>query len=392
MEALDPEELGRFLESQEVVGGGLTFGDVQRQFDEMERLGIIPGGTGTDVRVTPSTGTSVVPPEGMGETMFMPRPRGDEPPVDPVVTVDPFAAAEAASNARAAAALAQQRTDAFSSLRALLARVGLGELEGAVQDIITSGRVSLTDPNAIVFALRDQPKYQQRFAANKKRVDNGLPELSPETYSGIEEQYRQVFTSNGLPMGFSNDQKDFEKFIEGDVSPAELQSPIREGYAKVRDADPAVVEQMRRLYNVSPGDLAAYFIDPERTRPLLTAADYRRQAEAASISARGLEQGGMQLTSEAAEDLARRGITPEEAEARFGERRQLAGLFDEMTGEESLTEQEKLGATFGYDPLAQEKLNRRRAQRVAEFQGGGSFARTTGATSGTVETGIGVAQ
>jgi hypothetical protein len=64
-------------------------------------------------------------------------------------------------------ALDQQRTDAFSTLRALLNRVGLGELESAVQGVITSGRVSLTDPSAIMFALRDQPAYQKRLPPTK---------------------------------------------------------------------------------------------------------------------------------------------------------------------------------------------------------------------------------
>lgn len=303
----------------------------------------------------------------------------------PLSVPDPVVAAEQR-------AVDRQRVDAFSSLKALLARVGLGELEGAVQGIITSGRVNIADPDAIMFALRDQPAYQRRFAANKKRVENGLPELSPETYIGLEEQYRQAMAANGLPAGFYNDQKDFEKFIEGDVSVAELQSRIREGYAKVRDADPAVVNQMRELYGVSQGDLAAYFIDPERTRPLLTAADYRRQAQAASIAARGLEQGGLQLTAAAAEDLASRGITPEQAQARFAERARLAGLFETMTGEQALTEEQKLGATFGYDVNAQQLLQQRVAQRVGEFQGGGQFSRTTGSTAGAIETGLGSAQ
>jgi hypothetical protein len=67
-------------------------------------------------------------------------------------------------------------------------------------------------------------------------------------------------------------------------------------------------------------------------------------------------------------------------------------LYQEMGGEEMLSEQEKLGATFGFDLTAQEKLNRRKAQRVGEFQAGGSFAGTRGATSGAIETGLGTAQ
>jgi hypothetical protein len=60
-----------------------------------------------------------------------------------------------------------------------------------------------------------------------------------------------------------------------------------------------------------------------------------------------------------------------------------------MAGEEPLTEQQKIGAAFGYDVAAAETISRRKARRVAEFKGGGGFTRTTGATSGTVETGLG---
>jgi hypothetical protein len=193
--------------------------------------------------------------------------------------------------------------------------------------------------------------------------------------------------SNGLPTGFYDQTDDFQRFIEGDVSPQELQSRIQQGYRRVRDADPEVRRQMRELYNVDDNALTAYFLDPERAQPLL-----ERQARAAEIAARGREQGRMQLTAMQAEELAARGITPEEAQARFAQQGLLSGLYTEMTGEEVLTQEQQLGATFGYDIAAQQALERRRAQRVAEFAGGGGFARTTGATSGTVETGVGTAQ
>jgi len=283
--------------------------------------------------------------------------------------------------------LAQSRSDAFSRLRTLLNRFGLGELEGAVNNIITSGAVDLNDANAIIFAIRDQPAYQRRFAGNAARAKRGLPELDPSSYIGLEESYRQLMQSNGLPAGFYDQLSDFQRLIEGDVSPSELQERIEQGYRRVRDADPEVKRQMRELYGVDDNALTAYFLDPEKAAPLLT-----RQARAAQISARGREQAGLQLTAASAEDLAARGITPEQAQEAFARRGQLEGLYQPLTGEEALTEQEALGATFGYDVRAQQRLERRRAQRVGEFQGGGGFDRTTGATSGTVETGVGTAQ
>ena len=283
------------------------------------------------------------------------------------------------------AARAQSRTDAFSRLRALLSRFGLSELERTVEGIITSGSVDISDPNAIIFAIRGEGAYKRRFAANEARVRRGLAELDPASYIGLEDAYRELMRANGLPAGFYDQQSDFQKLIEGDVSAAELQTRIQQGYRRVRDADPEVRRQMRELYNVDDQALTAYFLDPEKAAPLL-----ERQARAAEIAARGREQGRMQLTAAQAEGLAARGITAEEAQQAFIQRGMLAGLYDPLTGEEQIPDE--LGATFGYDVQARQALERRRAQRLAEFQAGGGFARTTGATSGTVETGAGMAQ
>jgi len=68
------------------------------------------------------------------------------------------------------------------------------------------------------------------------------------------------------------------------------------------------------------------------------------------------------------------------------------GLYETMAGEEDISMQEKLGETFGYNPEAQAKIEKRISTRRGEFMGGGRFAATTGATSGTIETGVGSAQ
>jgi len=295
----------------------------------------------------------------------------------------------AASQAAEAAARGQRRESARQIVKSFLSKYNISGLDDSINNILNDG---IEDSNAVLFMLRDTPEFQKRFAANRRRKESGFAELDFATYIGMENAYRETMQAFGLPEGFYNDQKDFEKLIEGDVSLAELTNRIRDGFVKVRDADPAVRQQMFELYGVTESDLAAYFIDPERSRPLMMAQDYKKQAAAAGIAARGLEQGGLQLSKEEAESLAGRGVTPEQARAQFTQRRELAGLFEEMGGEESLTRQQKLGATFGYDVESQIKLERRRDLRLGEFRGGGGFARTSGATSGTVETGVGTAQ
>jgi hypothetical protein len=282
----------------------------------------------------------------------------------------------------------RRRQDARATIRQVLESYGLGELSDyTYNEVIVKETVNINNPDAVIFALREQPAYQRRFAGNAARSRAGLSELDPASYIALENQYRATLQANGLPTNFYDSTEDFQTLIEGDVSPSELNERVQSGYRAVADADPAVRRQMQELYGVSEGELAAYFLDPTRAAPLLT-----RQARAAQIAGRAVEQAGIRLTGAFAEDLARRGITPQEAERGFAEIGALGELRQTFAGETELTQEQLVGATLASDVEAQRELERRRRGRVSEFQGGGSFARTTGETSGSIRTGIGEAQ
>jgi hypothetical protein len=281
----------------------------------------------------------------------------------------------------------EPRADARNTIRAVLATYGLGDLSKYLYDVYARGEVDINNPDALIFSLRGQEAYQKRFAANTARAKKGLSELDPASYLALENDYRRLLQSNGLPPGFYDQTEDFTALLEGDVSPQELQTRVQQGFRAVQDADPEVKRQMQELYGVNEAGLAAYFLDPEKAAPILT-----RQAEAAKIAARAKEQGRIQLLSGTAEEIAARGITAQEAEAGFTAMGLQEGLYTEMFGEQALTQQQKVGAALGYDVAGQQGLKKRQAARKAEFGGGGSFAKTTGQTSGTVQTGLGVAE
>jgi hypothetical protein len=285
-------------------------------------------------------------------------------------------------------AVAIRQRDARNTIKQVLETYGLAELaDFTYTEIIAKETVNINNPDAVIFALREQPAYQKRFAGNAKRLRAGLAELTPAEYIQLEDQYRLTLRANGLPAEFYDSPDDFQQLIEGDVSPQEFFARIEQGYRAVADADPEVKRQMQQLYGVTDGELAAYFIDPQRTLPIIT-----RQARAAQIAARGVEQGGIQISGALAEDLARRGITAEEAQQGFVEVGRLGELAQTFAGEEALTGEQIVAAQFGVDVAAQEELRRRQQRRFAAFQGGGSFTRTTGETSGSIRTGIGEAQ
>ena len=278
-----------------------------------------------------------------------------------------------------------RQKNARDTIAETLATYGLSDLADYTYTEIIAKDV--TDPAAIIFKLRDQPAYQKRFSANAARLKAGLPELSPAEYIDLEDMYKTVIRSNGLPAGFYDSEDDTRKLLEGSVSPSEFQRRIQDGYNAVANADPEVKRQFKELYGVTDGELAAYFLDPAKGETILTT-----RAKAAQIAARGVEQGGIQLTGQFAENLAARGITEQQARAGFAEVGALGELRQTFAGETALSGEQLAGAAFGINVAAQQELERKRRLRTGEFAGGGSFARTTGETSGSISTSVGKAQ
>jgi hypothetical protein len=272
----------------------------------------------------------------------------------------------------------------FATLKSYLKDFGLESLEGTLTELMARG---IDEEASVLFELRNTDVFKTRFKANQVRRENGLPALSPRAYLDQENTYREVLRRGGM-LEYFNRQDIFESLIGGDVSPQELFDRMTNAYQVVRDANPAVKTQMRTLYNVEDKDLAAFFLDPKSGVDVL-----KRKAQAAKIAATGLERSGIQLASESAEDIASRGFTDTQASEAFGRIGQQSELYKPIgRGEEEIGEQERIGAAFGYDTDAFNLVERRRAKRIGEFKGGGQFARTTGATSGTTETSIGTAQ
>ena len=327
---------------------------------------------------------------GLGNTVAEPVFR--EQPVGPEEVIDPIAQQmqldREFQQQQAVAETARRRQDARTTMASVLATYGLGDLSDFVyNEIIAKETVNLNNPDAIIFAIREQPAYQKRFAGNAARLKAGLSELSPAEYIGLEDAYRTVIRSNGLPAGFYDSEDDLRKLIEGTVSPSEFNNRIQDGYNAVVNADPEVKRQFKEFYGVTDSGLAAYFLDPKRGEPLLA-----NQARAAKIAASGLQQGGIQLTGQFAESLAQQGISEQQARAGFAEVGALGELRQTFAGETALSGEQLAGAAFGLDVSAQQELERKRRLRTGEFAGGGSFARTTGETSGSISTSVGKAQ
>lgn len=263
------------------------------------------------------------------------------------------------------------RMSARDIIQETLTRYGLESLAGFVSDMVF--KENILDQNILVGRIREQPAYQERFRGNEARRRAGLNVLSEGEYVALENQYRQLFRNSGLPTGFYTDKDTTDMLIQNDVSIAEVAERVNQGYEAIANADPEVISEMRRLYGVDDGALAAFFLDPQKATPLLL-----RQARSAQIAGEA-RQAGVEITGTIGEELARAGVTQEQAQEGFGMIAQSGEMFgvtaeERQAGEQALTVGEQVGAVFGTNAAAQQRLRQRARRRQAQFEAGGGFA------------------
>lgn len=231
--------------------------------------------------------------------------------------------------------------------------------------------------------LRDSKSFKERFPANEALKAQGKPQYSVSQYLLLESNYKSKLQEAGMPPGFYDDPTDFQKFIEQDVSPEEVYSRAQLGYQAVKQAPPQVVAEFQRLYGVSEGELAAYFIDPQRMRPTFDRYEAERQARAAQIAGAATTQAGMTIDRAQAEELARAGVSGETAQAGFTALGDTQELFQaQMAGEQAISQQEQIAGTFNTNAAARQAIAKRRRARTAVFETGGGFAGSQGTQTG----------
>jgi len=262
---------------------------------------------------------------------------------------------------------------AIDDLKSILNYYGLGSLVNSLSDKIIADPTLVASPDILLFSIKDTPEYKTRFKGNEQRRAAGLPELSPIDYINTESALRTTLSGNSLPKGFYDTQDDLASFIGQDISPNELNARVSQGYNAVMQAEPGTKAELKQLYGLSDGDIAAFFIDPTR----FNQSDAIKKAQAAQIASEARRQAGFTLDVTAAEALATEGITRGQAQQGFqqiGATQELLGM--DLQGETALSQQEQIAGTFGTNQAAAQRIATRRRKRQATFEQGGGFAQT----------------
>jgi hypothetical protein len=258
-------------------------------------------------------------------------------------------------------------------------RYGMGALvdplKGFIQDGLSEAEFTLR--------LRDTDAYKKRFAANAQRINKGLRALSEAEYILEEDKYQDIMRRYGLPesyytRGDMGRQEGFEKLIGGDVSPVELEDRIQTAYNRVINANPEVVQSLRAFYpDVTDGDILAYALDPDKA-----IENIKRKVTAAEIGS-GATRAGLATGVSRAEELARAGVTKEQAASGFGtiasglERgRQLSQIYNQPDYTQAVAEAE----VFALPDAEQARRQRRKLGQLETT----TFSGTSGMTGGAL--------
>ena len=255
---------------------------------------------------------------------------------DPVTKATLKTAEQIAADAAKAQAQGE-RQSAYDLLYSQFKLYGLESLVEPLKGLITSG----ASPSEFTIKLRESEPYKKRFSANAQRVAKGLKSLSESEYIQLEDQYQDVMRRYGLPdtyyaRGEMGIQEGFNKFLEGDVSPVELEDRISTAQKRVLNANPEVTQAIKQFYpDISNADILAYTLDPKNA-----IENIKRKITTAEIGGAAI-QSGLQTGLTRAEELRAAGVTKDTAQQGFGT---IAG---------GLQRGSQLASIYGEDPYTQ---------------------------------------
>ena len=245
----------------------------------------------------------------------------------------------------------------------------INEIRAALANRTITGASSVDE---IGIQLRESPAFQRRFAANEARRAAGKPVYSVTQTLLLESQYRKNLRDSGMPAGFYDDPTSLQNFLINDISPDEILARVTQGYQAVRNADPTVINELKTLYNLDDGSIAAFFVDPTKAQDNIL-----RAARASEVAAQARKQAGIGLTAASAEELVRQGVTEAEAQTGFTTYKQQESLYRPLMGEEALTQEEAIAGTLGTSAQAAQRVGTRKRRRKGEFEAGGKVSLQT---------------
>jgi len=287
----------------------------------------------------------------------------------------------------------RDRQSAYDILYNEFNKYGLGSLVEDIKYLLQSN----VSPSQFALELQNTKAYQQRFSANQNRIKAGLRALTPAEYIGLEDQYQNIMRTYGLPASYytkdtTGKQPGFDKFLEGDVSAAELEDRVITAQQRVLNSNPEVLNSIKSFYgdSITNGDILAYALDPSKA---LT--DIKRKVTAAEIQGAANVFGLNRITAESTPDqikalearaqaLAGYGVDKAAATEGFAQVAEIAprgSQLAEIYKEQPYTQATAESEIFRTTGAAEARAKRKKLTALEQASFGGASGAGTGALS-----------
>lgn len=249
-----------------------------------------------------------------------------------------------------------------------LSRYGLGNLgEWAWAEYLAGSSI-----DQIMIDMRDRPEYKAKFPAMEQLAQEGRA-ITEEQYMSYERSTRQLLQSWGIPQGMYDTPASISKLLINDVSEAELNDRLSLAASAAYTAPAEVRQALTERFNLSPGDLVGFWLDPDKALPII-----QQQYQSAEITGASRQQG-VDVAYDIADKLAQQGVTYAQALQGFGEVQATEGL---AAGQGEVASRDaRVAAAFG-DAAAAQQVQRVQDSRRAGFRQGGNAAETQEGVTG----------
>jgi hypothetical protein len=208
--------------------------------------------------------------------------------------------------------------------------------------------------------------------------------LTNGTFAGTDPEKQYMVTRKAMQESVSrygaSDRFASKEYIAqallNNVSADEWSSRLSDAAVAAATVDQNTRNSLAKFYGVNDQDLYSFYLDTQSTEEML------KQRYVSAVVGGTAERYGLSTVDKAtAEEMAKQGVSGQEAEGMFSTVMQQAGLGVGLNQANTVDERTRLMAGRG-DANAIARLRRAQSARLAEFQGGGGAAESQQGVTG----------
>ncbi len=275
-----------------------------------------------------------------------------------------------------------------SAIESMINNWIIPRLTGQFIDTVSGKKMpSPTDPKNLLPELFERPEFKERFPGYHPRLEAGYNAIDIQDYLAYENTFKELMYTHGLDqyINTSTNTKVMDTYIgdliAGNISIQQVQQRMNQGVSAVMNAPVQVQETFKSWYGDQSGEnaLLATFLDPNEDL-----FDLKNMAQASIAGGLAIDVLGEEgrITQSMAEEIADLDYSNQQLQQAYTQLSQQALLFAEKSGEEDYTiAREGVLSALNMNSEIQERIRRRKRERLGDFSGGGG-AMVSGTTTG----------